>query len=163
MLLLCDNCDNGYHTFCLTPSLPSVPQGDWFCPDCAPLMETKENTNYYRIQDDEEDEQAAIEARELARRSRPPRPVRLQSETLRKLQRERRQQRARRRGLLSPDESGDDEEDDDYQEEDDDTTRSRSRRGSGLFGFSSLAFFFSLSPISYRLAFFSDCRCVIEV
>lgn len=34
-LLLCDNCDMGFHLFCLNPLLPSVPQGSWFCPSCV--------------------------------------------------------------------------------------------------------------------------------
>ncbi|GAB5355223.1 hypothetical protein AAMO2058_000187400 [Amorphochlora amoebiformis] len=35
LLLLCDNCDRGYHTYCLSPPLLEVPPGDWFCPDCT--------------------------------------------------------------------------------------------------------------------------------
>ncbi|KAI6652330.1 Bromodomain adjacent to zinc finger domain protein 1A-like [Oopsacas minuta] len=35
-LLLCDKCDRGYHTFCLTPPLKFIPKTDWFCPDCQP-------------------------------------------------------------------------------------------------------------------------------
>ena len=35
-LLLCDKCDRGYHTYCLTPPLKSIPKTDWFCPDCQP-------------------------------------------------------------------------------------------------------------------------------
>jgi PHD-finger len=34
-LLLCDDCDVGYHTFCLRPILPRVPSGSWFCPSCS--------------------------------------------------------------------------------------------------------------------------------
>jgi len=34
LLLLCDSCDLAYHTYCLRPSLPNVPAGPWFCPDC---------------------------------------------------------------------------------------------------------------------------------
>lgn len=34
-MLLCDDCDKGYHIFCLTPSLPDIPQGDWFCKKCV--------------------------------------------------------------------------------------------------------------------------------
>jgi PHD-finger len=34
LMLLCDNCDDGYHTFCLTPPLAAVPDGVWLCPDC---------------------------------------------------------------------------------------------------------------------------------
>ena len=33
-LLLCDICSLGYHTFCLTPVLSSVPEGTWLCPAC---------------------------------------------------------------------------------------------------------------------------------
>ena len=28
LLLLCDKCDNGWHTFCLTPALNEVPEGN---------------------------------------------------------------------------------------------------------------------------------------
>ncbi|XP_053321235.1 lysine-specific demethylase 5A isoform X2 [Spea bombifrons] len=34
-LLLCDGCDDSYHTFCLIPPLPEVPKGDWRCPKCV--------------------------------------------------------------------------------------------------------------------------------
>jgi hypothetical protein len=46
VLLLCDGCDDAYHTYCLSPQLPAVPQGEWleidtcmidcvrFCPIC---------------------------------------------------------------------------------------------------------------------------------
>uniref|UniRef100_A0A8D3ECX3 [histone H3]-trimethyl-L-lysine(4) demethylase n=1 Tax=Scophthalmus maximus TaxID=52904 RepID=A0A8D3ECX3_SCOMX len=33
-LLLCDGCDDSYHTFCLIPPLSDVPRGDWRCPRC---------------------------------------------------------------------------------------------------------------------------------
>ncbi|KAJ4441673.1 hypothetical protein ANN_11531 [Periplaneta americana] len=33
-LLLCDGCDDSYHTFCLIPPLPDIPRGDWKCPKC---------------------------------------------------------------------------------------------------------------------------------
>ena len=33
-MLLCDNCDQGFHTFCLNPPLTEVPEGDWLCPLC---------------------------------------------------------------------------------------------------------------------------------
>uniref|UniRef100_A0A8C5G8G7 [histone H3]-trimethyl-L-lysine(4) demethylase n=1 Tax=Gouania willdenowi TaxID=441366 RepID=A0A8C5G8G7_GOUWI len=33
-LLLCDGCDDSYHTFCLIPPLNTVPKGDWRCPKC---------------------------------------------------------------------------------------------------------------------------------
>lgn len=35
-ILLCDGCDRGFHTECLTPPLLEIPAEDeWFCPDCA--------------------------------------------------------------------------------------------------------------------------------
>jgi hypothetical protein len=34
-LLLCDQCDTPWHMQCLKPALVTVPDGDWFCPDCA--------------------------------------------------------------------------------------------------------------------------------
>ncbi|CAI2738957.1 unnamed protein product, partial [Dicrocoelium dendriticum] len=34
-LLLCDNCDRGYHTYCLPIPLMDIPPGDWFCPTCV--------------------------------------------------------------------------------------------------------------------------------
>ncbi|XP_039265383.2 lysine-specific demethylase 5A-like [Styela clava] len=33
-LLLCDGCDDSYHTYCLIPPLNQVPKGDWRCPKC---------------------------------------------------------------------------------------------------------------------------------
>ncbi|KAA0042532.1 histone-lysine N-methyltransferase ATXR6 [Cucumis melo var. makuwa] len=56
-LLLCDKCDRGYHLFCLTPILPSVPKGSWFCSTCSnhkklksfPLVQTK-IVDFFRIQ-----------------------------------------------------------------------------------------------------------------
>ncbi|MFT7814079.1 lysine-specific demethylase 5B isoform X2, partial [Arapaima gigas] len=36
-LLLCDGCDDSYHTFCLIPPLHDVPKGDWRCPKCLAM------------------------------------------------------------------------------------------------------------------------------
>lgn len=33
-MLLCDGCDDSYHTFCLMPPLAEIPKGDWCCPRC---------------------------------------------------------------------------------------------------------------------------------
>ena len=33
-LMLCDMCDEGYHTYCLRPVLKRVPPGEWACPRC---------------------------------------------------------------------------------------------------------------------------------
>ena len=34
-LLLCDDCDKGFHMDCLDPPLSSIPAGNWFCPFCT--------------------------------------------------------------------------------------------------------------------------------
>ncbi|NXW87693.1 BAZ2B protein, partial [Alopecoenas beccarii] len=34
LLLLCDGCDKGCHTYCHRPRISSIPDGDWFCPAC---------------------------------------------------------------------------------------------------------------------------------
>jgi PHD zinc finger-containing protein len=34
-MLLCDGCNLGFHTFCLTPPLDEVPDGMWLCPTCT--------------------------------------------------------------------------------------------------------------------------------
>jgi len=33
-MVLCDNCDAGYHLYCCEPRLSSIPEGDWICKDC---------------------------------------------------------------------------------------------------------------------------------
>ncbi|XP_062116833.1 uncharacterized protein LOC133830781 [Humulus lupulus] len=48
LLLLCDLCDSGAHTFCVGLGF-SVPEGDWFCHDCtlskAEYANSETNTN----------------------------------------------------------------------------------------------------------------------
>ncbi|XP_056322058.1 bromodomain adjacent to zinc finger domain protein 2B [Danio aesculapii] len=34
LLLLCDGCDKGCHTYCHKPKISNIPDGDWFCPAC---------------------------------------------------------------------------------------------------------------------------------
>ncbi|VVC33210.1 Hypothetical protein CINCED_3A015046 [Cinara cedri] len=34
-LLCCDSCPAAYHTFCLSPPITDVPDGDWKCPRCS--------------------------------------------------------------------------------------------------------------------------------
>ena len=34
-LLCCDACPSSYHTHCLNPPLPDVPNGEWLCPRCT--------------------------------------------------------------------------------------------------------------------------------
>eukprot|EP00899_Mesostigma_viride_P009889 jgi/Mesvir1/18901/Mv18898-RA.1 len=35
VMLLCDGCNRGFHTYCLVPRLASVPADDWFCRECS--------------------------------------------------------------------------------------------------------------------------------
>uniref|UniRef100_A0A7N8Y315 Bromodomain adjacent to zinc finger domain 2B n=1 Tax=Mastacembelus armatus TaxID=205130 RepID=A0A7N8Y315_9TELE len=35
LLLLCDGCDKGCHTYCHKPKITTVPDGDWFCSTCV--------------------------------------------------------------------------------------------------------------------------------
>ncbi|XP_051864987.1 lysine-specific demethylase 5C [Pristis pectinata] len=34
-MVLCEGCEDSYHTFCLIPPLPEIPRGDWRCPKCV--------------------------------------------------------------------------------------------------------------------------------
>ncbi|KAF5746863.1 Methyl-CpG-binding domain-containing protein 9 putative isoform 1 [Tripterygium wilfordii] len=34
-VLLCDKCDAEYHTYCLSPPLSRIPEGNWYCPSCV--------------------------------------------------------------------------------------------------------------------------------
>lgn len=43
-LLICDNCNNGFHMECLTPALSSVPKGAWFCPECTAAQNQQSET-----------------------------------------------------------------------------------------------------------------------
>lgn len=40
-LLLCDECDNGYHLDCLDPPLSVVPIDEWHCPECQPAATSR--------------------------------------------------------------------------------------------------------------------------
>jgi transposase InsO family protein len=55
LMLLCDNCDSGWHTFCLSPPLDSVPDGDWLCPDCEAAGMTLERLQQKRSAYKEDD------------------------------------------------------------------------------------------------------------
>eukprot|EP00058_Branchiostoma_floridae_P006406 XP_002591894.1 hypothetical protein BRAFLDRAFT_125529 [Branchiostoma floridae] len=63
-LLLCDECNQAYHIFCLRPALSCVPPGEWRCPACIPRQARvwSRGRNYremdegdYQSSDDDED------------------------------------------------------------------------------------------------------------
>ena len=33
-MLLCDKCDSECHTYCQYPIVWTIPDGEWFCPNC---------------------------------------------------------------------------------------------------------------------------------
>ncbi|XP_053623803.1 E3 ubiquitin-protein ligase UHRF1-like [Plodia interpunctella] len=39
-IVLCDECNHGYHMDCLKPALKELPEDDWYCPSCK--RDTKE-------------------------------------------------------------------------------------------------------------------------
>ena len=39
--MLCDGCNMGFHTYCLTPPLHSVPEDDWYCDTCSDSRNTE--------------------------------------------------------------------------------------------------------------------------
>jgi len=42
MMVLCDQCDGGYHIDCLKPALLHIPDGEWLCADCSARERTAE-------------------------------------------------------------------------------------------------------------------------
>ncbi|KAL5007746.1 hypothetical protein ScPMuIL_016552 [Solemya velum] len=56
-LLLCDDCNQAFHIYCLRPALPSIPRGDWFCPACIPESARRKSRGVsYRGESDSEEE-----------------------------------------------------------------------------------------------------------
>ncbi|ESO91413.1 hypothetical protein LOTGIDRAFT_205701 [Lottia gigantea] len=45
-MLLCDGCDDAFHTYCLIPPLAEVPKGDWRCPYCVQQVCNKPQAPY---------------------------------------------------------------------------------------------------------------------
>ena len=38
-LLLCDECNQGFHTFCLNPPISIIPKNSWYCLECSKHQE----------------------------------------------------------------------------------------------------------------------------
>lgn len=36
LIIICDECHTGFHTYCLRPVMVNIPKGDWLCHNCAP-------------------------------------------------------------------------------------------------------------------------------
>jgi hypothetical protein len=50
-ILICDGCDQEYHTYCLAPAIHEIPAGDWFCPLCSTSGRTSELRSYFTAHD----------------------------------------------------------------------------------------------------------------
>lgn len=48
LLLICDNCDRGYHTYCV--DVERVPLSDWYCPSCTEQLGAHEQARSTRPQ-----------------------------------------------------------------------------------------------------------------
>ncbi|XP_023214497.1 bromodomain adjacent to zinc finger domain protein 1A-like [Centruroides sculpturatus] len=56
-MLLCDECNRGFHLYCLKPPLKEKTQGDWYCTNCQykmkPPSPVKKKPVYYEDDDDD--------------------------------------------------------------------------------------------------------------
>jgi bromodomain adjacent to zinc finger domain protein 1B len=62
-LLLCDECNQPFHLYCLRPALFEVPSGEWFCPACSPERNPRRNRTVVQRKwepDDDTDEDGDI-------------------------------------------------------------------------------------------------------
>ncbi|CAG9858171.1 unnamed protein product [Phyllotreta striolata] len=48
-ILLCDECDDEYHTYCLDPPLENIPDDDWYCPTCKVDQSEIMTTGEFRL------------------------------------------------------------------------------------------------------------------
>ncbi|NXU53945.1 BAZ2B protein, partial [Turnix velox] len=82
LLLLCDGCDKGCHTYCHRPKITTIPDGDWFCPACIAKAsgqtlkikklqikgkKSNEQKRSRKLAGDEEDEDSATTSTSLKR------------------------------------------------------------------------------------------------
>eukprot|EP00794_Sanderia_malayensis_P016840 gene16840-18539_t len=60
-LVLCDECNRGYHPYCLRPALLDIPFDNWKCPACEPLKATPRASRSTRRATADEPEEASSE------------------------------------------------------------------------------------------------------
>ncbi|CAD6996912.1 unnamed protein product [Ceratitis capitata] len=113
-ILLCDNCDKGYHCSCLSPVLFYIPEGDWYCPPCQQeqlivalekqLKDFDDFVEHKRLQE-EENKRLAAEAERVEQE-------RLENEKLQQKElkeRKKQKKKSKRRGENGVDGEGEDE------------------------------------------------------
>jgi hypothetical protein len=44
-LILCDNCHRSFHAECLKLKKNDIPEGNWYCPICKPIIQKKLEKN----------------------------------------------------------------------------------------------------------------------
>lgn len=54
-LLLCDSCDNEWHTYCLAPPLDTIPEGHWFCLSCIKQGKDKDIEDNEQVEDEDDE------------------------------------------------------------------------------------------------------------
>ncbi|KAK6190909.1 hypothetical protein SNE40_002675 [Patella caerulea] len=59
-LLLCDECNQAFHMYCLRPALRDVPKGDWFCAACAPTRRPTHNYRRFGFDEPNYDDNATV-------------------------------------------------------------------------------------------------------
>ncbi|KAK9409774.1 zinc finger protein DPF3 [Crotalus adamanteus] len=47
-LLFCDDCDRGYHMYCLNPPVSEPPEGSWSCHLCQELLQERASAFCYQ-------------------------------------------------------------------------------------------------------------------
>lgn len=45
-VVICDNCHNGFHMYCVRPVMVIIPKGDWFCSTCAVGRSSKSRLSF---------------------------------------------------------------------------------------------------------------------
>jgi len=50
-MILCDNCDRGFHFYCVRPILVAVPKGSWFCLGCSGESAVAIQRKFDRVRD----------------------------------------------------------------------------------------------------------------
>ena len=60
--MLCDSCNSAYHTFCVGLGR-RVPEGDWYCPDCAVVHGGAAASHPQEDEAEEEEESSSDDAR----------------------------------------------------------------------------------------------------
>lgn len=59
LTLLCDECNRGWHMYCMKPKITEIPKGDWFCIKCRPddyVRSTRKRRQVFVEEEEEEEE-----------------------------------------------------------------------------------------------------------